>query len=108
VEGLEKETKEYLTEGLKKVGMDVVADPRQGGYLMMLFLKRIEKGEVEVDVLIRERPEIKGLERRVKFYNSDLDSVDHLTTVRIKGKEEKESLLLKKMVDNLINFFKIS
>jgi hypothetical protein len=107
-EGLEKEIQEYLIEELRKIGMDVVADPKQGAYLIKLFLKRIDKGEVEVDVLIRERPEIKGLERKVKFYGSDLDSVDHLTTVRIKGKEGKEIMLFKKLVENLIIFFKIS
>jgi hypothetical protein len=106
-EGLEKEVKEALLEELKKIGMDVVTDPKRGAYLLGLFLKKLDKGEVVVDVLIRERPEIKGSVGKVKFYSSDLDSVDRFTTVKIKGKEIEESKLLKKLIENLVNFFKI-
>jgi hypothetical protein len=106
-EGLEKKVRETLFEELKKVGMNVVVDPRQGAYLMGLFLKKIDKEEVEVDVLIRERAEIKGSEGRVKFYSSDLDSVDHFTTVKIREKETEEGKLLKRLIENLVNFFKV-
>jgi len=106
-EGLEKEARGALFEELKKVGMNVVADPRQGAYLMGLFLKRIDKEGIEVDILIRERAEIKGSEGKVKFYSSDLDSVDHFTTVKIKGKAIEENELFKKLIENLVNFFKI-
>jgi len=106
-EGLEKEVREALLGELKKTKMNVVADPRQGAYLLELFLKKLEKGEVVVDVLIRERAEIKGSEGKVKFYSSDLDSIDRFTTVKIKGKEIEGDKLLKKLIENLVNFFKI-
>jgi hypothetical protein len=110
-EGVEKEVREALIEELKKVGMNVVADPRRGAYLMGLFLRKFNEREIEVDVLIRERYEIKGSEGRVKFYTSDLDSIDHFTTVRvirIRGNEEpEENMLFKKLIENLVNFFKI-
>jgi hypothetical protein len=106
-EGLEKEVRSNLIEELKRVGMNVVADPRQGAYLMGLFLKKIDKEEVEVDVLIRERAEIKGSEGRIKFYSSDLDSVDHFTTVKIKGKGIEGKELFKRLIENLVNFFKV-
>lgn len=106
-EGLEKEVREALLGELKKVGMNVVADPRQGAYLFELFLRKLDKEELVVDVLIRERAEIKSSEGRVKFYSSDLDSIDRFTTVKIKGKEIEKDKLLKKLIENLVNFFKI-
>jgi len=109
-EDLEKKVRKFLFDELKKVGMVVVSDPRQGAYLMGLFLKKIDKDEVEVDVLIRERYEIKGLEGKPKIYSSDLDSVDHLTTVKVKREtSDKEAhKVFEKLIENLVNFFKIS
>jgi hypothetical protein len=108
--GLEERIRKDLFDELKKVGMAVVSDPRQGAYLMGLFLKKIDKDEVEVDVLIRERYEIKGLEGKPKIYSSDLDSVDHLTTVKVKRKtnDKEEDKVFEKLIENLANFFKIS
>jgi hypothetical protein len=109
-EGLEERIRKGLFDELKKVGMTVVSDPRQGAYLMGLFLKKIDKDEVEVDVLIRERYEIKGFEGRPKVYSSDLDSVDHLTTVKVKrtASDKEEDKVFEKLIENLVNFFKIS
>jgi hypothetical protein len=107
-EDLEKKIKKFLFDEFKKVGMTVVSDPRQGAYLMGLFLKKIDKDEVVVDVLIRERHEIKGLEGRPKIYSSDLDSIDHLTTVKVKRKDKEEEKVFERLIENLINFFKIS
>ena len=109
-EGLEEKVRKVLFDELKKVGMVVVSDPRQGAYLMGLFLKKIDKDEVVVDVLIRERYEIKGLEGRPKLYSSDLDSVDHLTTVKVKKEtsNKEEDKIFEKLIENLVNFFKIS
>jgi hypothetical protein len=106
--GLEREVKEALIEELRKVRMNVVADPRQGAYLLGLFLRRFDKEEIEVDVLIRERYEIKGSEGRIKFYTSDLDSVDHFTTVKVRGEGIEENMLFKKLIENLVNFFKVN
>jgi hypothetical protein len=75
--------------------------------LFELFLRKLDKEELVVDVLIRERAEIKSSEGRVKFYSSDLDSIDRFTTVKIKGKEIEKDKLLKKLIENLVNFFKI-
>jgi len=109
-EGLEERIRKALFDELKKVEMVVVSDPRQGAYLMGLFLKKIDKDEVEVDVLIRERYEIKGFEGKPKVYSSDLDSVDHLTTVKVKRKpsDKEEDKVFEKLIENLVNFFKIS
>jgi hypothetical protein len=108
-EGLEERVKKALLDELKRVGMVVVSDPRQGAYLMGLFLKKIDKDEVVVDVLIRERYEIKGLEGRPKIYSSDLDSVDHLTTVKVKkeSSDKEEEKVFEKLIENLVNLFKI-
>jgi hypothetical protein len=110
-EGLEEKVKGYLFEELKKVGMNVVSDPRQGAYLMEVFLKELDEDGVGVDVLIRERPEVKGFEGRIKTYASDIDSVDHLTTLKIKRIEkvekEGEDDIFKKLMEVLAGFFKI-
>jgi hypothetical protein len=112
-EGLEEKVRKFLFDELKKVGMTVVSDPRQGAYSMGVFLKKIDKEEIVVDVLIKERPEIKGLEGRTKVYGSDLDSVDHLTTVKVKkvkreANDKEEDRIFEKLIENLANFFKIS
>lgn len=106
-EGLEESVRKYLFEELKRVGMEVVSDPRRGAYMMGLFLRKMDKDEVVVDVLVRERPEVKGFEGKTKFYSSDLDSVDHLTTVKVKRKDgDKEEEALEWLVKNLVNLFK--
>jgi hypothetical protein len=109
-EGLEEKVKKVLFDELKKVRMTVVSDPKQGAYLMGLFLRKVDKDEVVIDVLIRERYEIKGLEGRPKIYSSDLDSVDHLTTVKIKkeSSDKEEDKVFEKLIENLVNLFKIS
>jgi hypothetical protein len=107
-EGLEEKAKGYLFEELKRVGMNVVSDPRQGAYLMEVFLRELNEDEAVVDVLIRERPEVKGFEGKVKVYTSDLDSVDHLTALKIKRMEkEGEGDVLKKLMEVLAGLFKI-
>jgi hypothetical protein len=106
-EGLEENVKKCLFEEFKKVGMEVVSDPKRGAYMMGLFLRKIDKDEIVVDVLIRERPEVKGFEGKTKFYSSDLDSVDHLTTIKVKRKDgDKEEEVLEGLVRNLVNLFK--
>jgi hypothetical protein len=108
-EGLEEKVKKVLFDKLKKAGMTVVSDPRQGAYLMGLFLKKVDKDEIVVDVLIRERYEIKGFEGRPKIYSSNLDSVDHLTTVKVKkeSSDKEEEKVFEKLIENLVNLFKI-
>jgi hypothetical protein len=109
-EGLEEKVRKVLFDELKKVGMSIVSDPRLGAYSMELFLKKIDKEEIVVDVLIRERHEIKGFEGKPKIYSSDLDSVDHLTTVKVKRKssDKEEDKIFEKLIKNLVSFFKIS
>jgi hypothetical protein len=110
-EGLEEKAKGYLFEELKRVGMNVVSDSRQGAYLMKIYLKKVDEDEVVVDILIRERPEVKDFEGKVKVYASDLDSVDHLTTLKIKkmekeGEKEGEDEIFKKLMGVLAGLFK--
>jgi hypothetical protein len=117
---LEEKVRGYLFEELKKVGMNIVSEQRMGAYLIGVFLKKFAEDEVVVDVLIRERPEIKGFEGRAKVYASDLDSIDHLTTLKIKKVEKKgeiekkdeikrgeEDDIFKKLTEVLAGLFKI-